>query len=193
MGNIRIPFEADTFYHVYNHGNGDDNVFRCDENYRYFLLKYKKYIPAIAETYAYCLMPNHFHFLIRTHEANAIQLANKEVDKIITHTFSNFFNSYTRSFNVYYNRKGSLFLDNFQRKKVETEEYLLKLIHYIHFNPVKHGFVTSIEDWAHSSYPVYLSNEPTFVEKEKVISLFGDKKKFLQVHRSNPQLHEGVL
>jgi putative transposase len=193
MGNIRIPFEADTFYHVYNHGNGDDNIFRCDENYRYFLLKYKKYIPAIAETYAYCLMPNHFHFLIRTREANAIQLPNKDVDKIITHTFSNFFNSYTRSFNVYYNRKGSLFLDNFQRKKVETEEYLLKLIHYIHFNPVKHGFVTSIEDWVHSSYPVYLSNEPTFVEKEKVISLFGDNTNFLQVHRSNPQLHEGVL
>jgi putative transposase len=55
----------DQVYHVYSHATGDDNFFRSDENYRYFLQKYQKHILPIADTYAYCLMPNHFHFMIR--------------------------------------------------------------------------------------------------------------------------------
>ena len=65
MGNKREPFEPGSFYHVYNHGNADDHIFRSDENYLYFLRKYAQYIDPIAHTYAYCLMPNHFHFAVR--------------------------------------------------------------------------------------------------------------------------------
>jgi len=65
MANPREPFEADTIYHVYNHGNGDDLIYRESENYRFFLERFKFYITSIADIYAYCLMPNHFHFLLR--------------------------------------------------------------------------------------------------------------------------------
>jgi REP element-mobilizing transposase RayT len=65
MTNPRHPFEADTIYHVYNHGNGNDLIFREPENYRYFLERFNVYITPVARLYAYCLMPNHFHFLIR--------------------------------------------------------------------------------------------------------------------------------
>ncbi|TVR29552.1 MAG: hypothetical protein EA390_09600 [Balneolaceae bacterium] len=65
MANPREPFEPDTIYHVYNHGNGDDLIFRVDENYRFFLERFKFYITHIADIYSYCLMPNHFHFLVR--------------------------------------------------------------------------------------------------------------------------------
>lgn len=58
--------QPDTFYHIFNHANGSENLFRSDENYRYFLQQWGKYIEAVAGTYAYCLMPNHIHFLIRT-------------------------------------------------------------------------------------------------------------------------------
>ncbi len=57
--------ESDKFYHIFNHANGRENLFEEDENYRYFLQQCEKYISPIAETYAYCLMPNHIHFLIR--------------------------------------------------------------------------------------------------------------------------------
>ena len=70
MGNPREPFEADSIYHVYNHGNGDDLIYREVENYQFFLERFKFYIIPIANVYAYCLMPNHFHFLLRIKPEN---------------------------------------------------------------------------------------------------------------------------
>ena len=57
-----------TFYHIYNHENGNENLFREEDNYQFFLKKWAAYISVIADTYAYCLMPNHFHFLLRIKE-----------------------------------------------------------------------------------------------------------------------------
>src|SRR5690554_5120880 len=53
------------YYHIYNHANGDENLFREQKNYEYFLEKYKQHISPIAETIAWCLMPNHFHLLVK--------------------------------------------------------------------------------------------------------------------------------
>jgi REP element-mobilizing transposase RayT len=60
-------------YHIYNHSNGFENVFNEPENYRYFLEKYLIYIAPIAETYAYCLMPNHFHLVVRMRNREVIE------------------------------------------------------------------------------------------------------------------------
>ncbi|HEX4372500.1 MAG TPA: hypothetical protein VHZ50_04255, partial [Puia sp.] len=54
-----------SYYHIFNHANGDENIFREEENYRFFLEKYVLYIHPVAETLAYCLMPNHFHMLVK--------------------------------------------------------------------------------------------------------------------------------
>jgi hypothetical protein len=51
-------------YHIYNHANSSENIFREDENYRFFLQQYDKYLGGVVDTYAYFLMPNHFHFLV---------------------------------------------------------------------------------------------------------------------------------
>ena len=59
------PLEPDAFFHVFNRANGSELLFSSQENYQYFLKRYKHFIPSIAETYCYCLMPNHFHFLIK--------------------------------------------------------------------------------------------------------------------------------
>jgi REP element-mobilizing transposase RayT len=64
---------TNTSYHIFNHANGFENVFRDDENYRYFLEKYEVYIVPIAETYAYCLLPNHFHLVIRIRKREVIE------------------------------------------------------------------------------------------------------------------------
>jgi len=60
-----IEFLPDKIYHVYSHANGNENIFKSDENFRFFLEKYNLYIQPVARTFAYCLMPNHFHFLIQ--------------------------------------------------------------------------------------------------------------------------------
>ncbi len=59
------PFEPGKYYHIYNRANGFEKLFLSDENYRYFLRQYVKYIEPVAITYAWCLLPNHFHFLIK--------------------------------------------------------------------------------------------------------------------------------
>lgn len=65
--------QPDTSYHIFNHANGFENIFRKEENFYYFLEKYRLYISPIAETYAYCLMPNHFHLVIRIRKRAAIE------------------------------------------------------------------------------------------------------------------------
>ena len=62
---MRIPFEPDKMYHIYNHANGNDNLFYSDENYFYFLKRYSELLSPIVDTYAYCLMPDHFHWLVK--------------------------------------------------------------------------------------------------------------------------------
>ena len=60
-------------YHIFNHANGFENIFTEDENYRFFLEKYQQYISPIAETYAYCLMPNHFHLVVRIRKREQLE------------------------------------------------------------------------------------------------------------------------
>ena len=67
------PLQPHTSYHIFNHANGFENIFREAENFRYFLEKYRLYISPIAETYAYCLMPNHFHLVIRIRQWEVIE------------------------------------------------------------------------------------------------------------------------
>src|SRR5690554_5809319 len=128
MGSKREPFEENTFYHVYNHANGIENIFKEEKNYYYFLLKYKQHIGPVADTYAYCLLPNHFHILLKTRPLNRIFLEKtkgkeKVFQDLLSQRMSNFFNAYTKAFNKMYDRKGSLFLDNVKREKIGEENY----------------------------------------------------------------------
>ena len=202
MANNRIPLEPDRYYHIYNHGNGKENIFKSDANYLYFLRQYAKHINPVADTFAYCLMPNHFHIMARMKREE--ELATLFKDKIssknpqgfenlaglnnlsglLSQQFSNFFNAYTKAFNNQHNRKGSLFLDNFNRKQVGTEHYFQQLIQYIHFNPVHHGFVKSMDEWKYSSYHSLLSNKATLLKREEVMQWFGDSDNFTAIHQN---------
>jgi putative transposase len=198
MGNKREPFLPDSLYHVYNHGNSNDNIFRTDENFHYFLIKYNQYIAPIADTFAYCLMPNHFHFAIRIKEEMQLReiYKTKIVDPqgfenlagLISRTFGNFLNAYAKAYNKRYDRRGSLFLDNINRKKVEDESYFTHLIHYIHHNPVHHGFVRKLEDWKHSSYHSLLSEKATRLKRKAVLEWFGGQDDFKKFHHQQPTI-----
>ena len=177
------------YYHIYNHANGSENLFRTDENYLYFLKKYALHISLIADTYAYCLLPNHFHLLVKIKEEDSLRKTFPKFETLekleygISKQFSNFFSSYTQSYNKVYNRKGSLFIKNFNRKQVNSETYFSNLIHYIHHNPIHHGFGISPEDWPWSSYQSLISEKKTLLKKEETFSLFGSKEEFIQRHR----------
>lgn len=184
------------FYHIYNHANGSENLFRSDENYRYFLQQWSKYVEPIADTYAYCLMPNHIHFLIRTKDETTMEETFGEsvdqqtskvsenlgglISKRISQQFSNLFNSYTKSYNKMYDRRGSLFIPNFKRKPIVSDDYYTTVIHYIHHNPVHHGFTKQVCEWPHSSYHALISDKPTRLKRAEVLEWFGSKDAFIK-------------
>jgi putative transposase len=187
---------TNTFYHIYNHANGKENLFTCEENYRFFLQKFTMYIEPIAETYAYCLMPNHFHFLIRIKDEYELQkkfptdlTGFKNLSGLLSKQFSNLFNSYAKAYNLMYSRKGSLFSRPFKRKIVETDAYFGKLIHYIHANPLHHGFTSHINDWNFSSYQALISSGKTHLKRKEVLDWFNGKQAFINYHLQPLEIH----
>lgn len=184
------PLLPDTVFHVYNHGNASEDLFLEDENYRFFLEKYRKHIDPVADTYAWCLMPNHFHLLIRVKSAEELLLTFpkfKTLEKLreanpVSKSFSNLFSSYTQSFNKVYKRRGSLFLKNFKRKHIATEIYLRQMILYIHLNPVKHGFTSNAVNWKWSSIHSFQTGQAELLRQlfgnqtdyEKALAFKGD-------------------
>jgi REP element-mobilizing transposase RayT len=187
------PLEFECTYHILNRANGAEPIFREEENYNFFLEKLKHYILPISEVQAYCLMPNHFHLLVRLKPEDkavaSLDLAGfQNLQGLPSRQFSNTLNSYAKAFNKRFDRKGSLFMRNMKRKKVTDEKYLIKLIHYIHYNPVEARLVEKAKDWKFSSYKAILSEKPTLVERKMVHDLFGGAENFRYCHQYPPKL-----
>ena len=192
-----IPLENGKYYHIYNRGNNRIDLFYETENYNHFLRLYAKYIEPVIETYAWCLMKNHFHFLVYIKETEEIDISKLEYSstdkpKIISASkqFSNLFNAYTLSMNKRYNRTGSLFEKNFRRKIVTSEVYFQKLIFYVHNNPVHHKFTEMIIEYPWTSYGTIISTKPTKLQRDKVIEAFHDLENFIYYHSINQNLDE---
>ncbi len=194
--------QPNRFYHIYNRGNNKENLFREEGNYEYFLKLYEKYIHPVCETYAWVLMKNHFHLLVRfrgvkdltgtenltglpgTRRKNLSGLGSEEeIPYYYSKQFSNLFNAYTKAFNKKYGRVGSLFQRPFRRIEVENNDHLKRLVVYINNNPVKHGFAESAADYPWSSYHPVVSGKPTKVKKDELIKGFGDLENFMWLHK----------
>ena len=198
------PLVPDGTYHIYNRINGQGLLYRTDENYRYFLELYKKYISPLAETFCYCLMPNHFHFLIRIrsepelekHFMNAKKSAYsadltglRNLSGLISQQFGNFLNAYAKAFNKQENRKGSLFMRPYKRKRVTNEKYLQKIVHYIHYNPVEANLCSTLEDYRYSSYKIICNGSSQNLNWEEVLNCFGDLQNFIHCHQLPPEIY----
>ena len=81
-----------------------------------------------------------------------------------------------------YNRMGSLFMPSMKTELVEGDDAFKRVLHYIHANPVHHGFVPRIEMWKPSSYKIFLSTEKTNLERDYVLKVFGGLEKFVEYH-----------
>jgi putative transposase len=184
--------EYGKYYHIYNRGINSCDLFKDAENFSYFLKLYDNNISCIAYTFAWVLMPNHFHFLIRIKEENEIfnSIVNSP-DRVLnpvrakgtpSQQFSKLFNSYAQAFNKRNNRHGSLFERPFKRKMVNNEIYLKQVLLYIHNNPVHHGFCGHPMDYPWSSYLSCISLKPTNLQRDKVIGWFDNLGNFKQNH-----------
>lgn len=180
--------QPSTFYHIYNHANGFENLFNSDENYRFFLEKWGKYIAPVADTYAYCLLPNHLHALVKVKTQEEVESTFGKFETFqkfeyrVSKQFANLFSSYTQAFNKKYDRKGSLFRPNFKAKPITSDTYLTNVIFYIHHNPLHHGFTKRIEDWPHSSYHAVVSDKLTRIKRKEIQDWFGNKEALKKFH-----------
>jgi len=176
-----IPNET---YHIYNQGNNRERIFYEDVDYIEFLKLFRKYVLPNCEALAYCLMPNHFHFLIQATELSA---KTKLVGNISLCELSNGFRLLQSNYAQYINKKkgrsGSLFRQKSKAKSLEEgdKSYGFIAFHYIHQNPLRAGFVQQLEDWNFSSFPDYAGRRNgTICNKELAFALIGlDKYNFI--------------
>ncbi len=139
-------FQKDTYFHIYNHSLNGLDLFRTDDDYLLCLIKIMQKLKLYpASIFAYCLMPNHFHFFMR-----------QDSDRPIFRIFNDVFSGYVQIYNNKYNRKGRLFLNPLQHKIIESDSYALQLCQYIHYNPKKAGLINDLEDWKYSNYQEWI-------------------------------------
>ena len=179
-----VPLQPGRYYHIYNRGNNREDLFREERNYSYFLQLYARHVYPIADTFAYCLMRNHFHLLVRIKETSQVsETCEVLTPRAISQHFSNLFNAYTKAINKAYGRTGSLFEERFGRIEVASDRYFLQLIFYIHFNPQKHGFVDDFREWAWSSYHTLRAAGDTKLCRAEVLEWFDGEPRFNEFHR----------
>ncbi len=205
MATVRkIVFRNDEIYHIFNRGVERRPIFTSRREYARAqkLLKFYRHkeIPIrfsqvqlqpeeikikmleslfksekLVLILAYCLMPNHFHFLVK-------QISDNGITKFV----ANFTNAYTKFFNTKHQRVGPLLQGVFKAEHVETDEQLVHLSRYIHLNPVASGVITEgmLDSYEWSSYPEYISlssNEIT--EKDIVLSMFKSVEEYIKFVR----------
>jgi len=178
------PLIGGHYYHIYNRGNNRENLFIEERNYQYFLNLYVRYIYPVADTYAYCLMKNHFHLLVRLHPA-ADLAGLQDLPGLTTDyskSFSNLFNAYTKTINKTYQRTGSLFEKPFKRILVDSDNYLIHLVSYIHRNPQKHGFTSDFRSYPYSSYQTIHAQKNSRLQHQQVLEWFGNLQIFENYH-----------
>ena len=168
-------FKVDNIYHIYNRGNNKDKIFFEEKNYLFFIKKTRKELSDHFHFLAYCLMPNHFHFLVQVKENHnssddfkssdelfqPILLSEKNYSKEISNKIAVLLRSYTRAINIQEGRTGSLFQQKTKSKclnELNTSEnnYISTCFHYIYQNPLNAGLVNKLENWEYSSFIEYV-------------------------------------
>lgn len=167
------PLEKDFYYHIYNRGINGCEIFKNNDNYNYFIKLLSKYLDSYITIYAYGLLYNHFHLVVKIDEDQ----------KIVSQKFSNFFNAYAKAFNKAHNRTGSLFEKPFKRIRLLSEDYLKNLIIYVNTNPIKHKVSLNFENYLYSSYSECLLRKSQIVNVNEVLELFDDIENFKFVHQ----------
>jgi REP element-mobilizing transposase RayT len=193
MPNKHIPLLPDHQYHILGRAIGSEKLFAEEQNYPFFLSRYKNHVRPVADTYAYCLLPNHFHMAVRIKDeitlAEQFEFIKNKNSKItllsdfVMERFSNFLNSYTKSFNKVYHRKGSLLIDYLRRIEIADSRQFMNTLLYIHQNPVHHGYCKKITQWPWSSYTTLLSDKRTNLLRTEVIECFGGIDNFIDFHK----------
>jgi REP element-mobilizing transposase RayT len=173
MADLTLPIASNSIYHICNRAVGNEALFENEKQYMHFLKCIEKYLLPKVNIWSYCLMPNHFHFLIEIKE----NITGETISKAL----SDCCNAYTKWLNILTNRKGNLFMRPFKRNRIKNEAHLAWTIWYIHRNPMHHHYTANFKDWKYSSYKAIISSG-TKVAAKAVLEFFGGLQAYLQFH-----------
>lgn len=181
-----LTWQKGMYYHIYNRGARQLTIFREQTNYLFIIDKIQKYRKTNdVAVIAYCLMPNHYHLLLR-------QDGNDPAGNVPQSVF----NSYSKAYNLKYSHSGTLFEGRFRAKAIQTKSHLLHLCRYIHGNPVKDGLVADPAEWPYSNYLEWIGERKgTLVDREFIENQFDNAeeyKKFLYEYLKSRQLPDDV-
>ncbi len=169
-----MKYTDDTYYHVYNRGAHKKKIFFENETYEYLIRLMTKY----SSTYrtviaAYCLMPNHYHLVLKQKEMGSIGMFLKTT-----------FNAFTQAVNKRFGLSGTLFQGQAKARVIDSDEYTVKVIRYVHTNPCKAGLAVNPQDWLFSNYQEWIGmRESALMDVELRDQLFGslsDYERFVQ-------------
>jgi REP element-mobilizing transposase RayT len=165
MPKRKVKFAQGCYYHIYNRGAGKQSILRREQDYVDLLWLMKDLaVECCITIIAYCLLPNHYHWLVR-------QDGEITPAKLVGRVFG----SYSQSFNLTYQRSGTLFEGPYEAILVDTDEYLRHLCCYIHANPVRHGLAMDPTLWPYSNYLEWLGQrQGTMVDRAFIQSHFPD-------------------
>jgi putative transposase len=183
--------QPDRIYHIFNRAHGKEAMFRETTNYKYFLQKYAQHIVPIADTFAYNLIPNHFHFMLRIkpfkHIADWYEKMKCRplrepnlIPRFLMQQFSNWQNGYAKAYNRMYERKGGLFMRSLKRVEIMSDMQFCSTIFYVHKNSVHHGLTKDLARWRWSSYARSIPDIP--IDRQEIINFFGSEAEFKRFH-----------
>lgn len=129
-------FKENKFYHVYNRSVDKKTLFSSAGNYRFFLMKFDFYLSPMLDTYAFCLLGNHFHFLVQVKDLSVFRTENnipasRNTHDLVCMQWRKLFQSYAMAFNKQHNRTGTLFQTPFKRALIDEPAYLNRVVEYI--------------------------------------------------------------
>jgi putative transposase len=196
-------FEEMGLYHVYNRTNNVELMFLNDQHRIYFLNRYANIVSPFVDTFAYSLLPNHFHLLIRVktkqdivaylnHKTPVEQTISEKnflaetipLSELLELTFKRFFQSYAQAFNKDIKRKGNLFVKPFKRVLIKDEKHFFQTVIYIHANVVKHKILNDFTIYKWSSWNAILQAESSFLSCQEILEMFGGRKDFIEIHEA---------
>lgn len=181
--------EPDYYYHIYNRGINRQAIFTCHAHYMKFLNLCAKHLTDFVDILSYCLIPNHFHFLVYIHT----KPYKGEQKRNASGAFGCLFNAYAQWFNKETNRIGGLFQSPFKRIRIMDQNYLKQVIYYIHRNPMHHGLTENPEKYRYSSYSTIAYNVPSFVQYDHVMQWFDNSSQFAEYHKMKFEIDNAAI
>jgi len=160
-----ILLEPGKFYHIYNRAKNGNPLFPREEDYQFFLKLYKSHIVPVAETWAYCILDDHIHFLIRMKE---------DLNGNSYKPFAMLFNAYAKAYNKKQGHLGKVFRFKLKRVELRRESVLRDVLRYINQNPRKHGLAADCERYRYSSFRATVCPHPTLIAREAIQQRFGN-------------------